>query len=143
MRRQDFRSSRSRSSASACVCLAHAGQQFLERISTYLTRRHLLAVAEGQTPAAVKAIIDIDLAELPSLDPTHRDYTRREETRTRRELDHLARLDLAEARDAADAFARRAGRWRLCLGKAVERDGRRPQVVDAVLRTAASERQRD
>ena len=41
----------------------------------------LLAVAQGQIPAAAAQIIDIDLSSLPELPQDHRDYQRRLETR--------------------------------------------------------------
>ena len=46
----------------------------------------LLAVAEGQTPASARRIIDIDLKTIPALDPSHRDYERRNEVRLRMRL---------------------------------------------------------
>ena len=41
----------------------------------------LLVVANGQMPAAAAMIKDFDLTKLPSLPHTHKDHTRREETR--------------------------------------------------------------
>ena len=62
-------------------CLAHAGTQFKEAAETRLSGRSLLGVANGLAPPAVEKIIDVDLAMLPSLPPTDRDYNRREESR--------------------------------------------------------------
>ena len=38
----------------------------------------LLAVAQGQIPAAAAQIIDIDVSSLPELPQDHRDYQRRD-----------------------------------------------------------------
>ena len=46
----------------------------------------LLAVAEGQTPAAARRIIDVDLRMMPELPSEHRDYERRNEVRLRARL---------------------------------------------------------
>ena len=60
---------------------AHAATQFLEAVEARWAARGLLVVANGGSPAAAKAIVDVDLALLPALPPTHRDFNRREEAR--------------------------------------------------------------
>ena len=45
--------------------------------------RGLLEVAQGGLPASAKYIVDVDITTLPALPPTHRDYHRREECRTK------------------------------------------------------------
>ena len=61
--------------------LAHEGTKFMDLAKPILAKMKLLAVANGQMPAAAAMIKDFDLTKLPSLPHTHRDYTRREETR--------------------------------------------------------------
>ena len=70
--------------------LAHQATQFREAAETALADRGLLAVAQGFPPPAAKCIIDIDLAELPELPQTHRDYHRRHETRIKAAKDNRA-----------------------------------------------------
>ena len=61
--------------------LAHEGAQWKEMADARLATRKLLAVANGQLPPAAKAIIDIDLKDLPELPVTDRDHHRRHEAR--------------------------------------------------------------
>ena len=61
--------------------LAHAAAQFKEKMHTALADKGLLATAQGGEHASVKAIVDVDLALLPSLPPGDREHHRREETR--------------------------------------------------------------
>ena len=58
---------------------AHDATTWMEQAEPRLGR--LLAVAQGQIPAAAAQIIDIDLSSLPELPQDHRDYHRRLETR--------------------------------------------------------------
>ena len=58
-----------------------------------LAKMKLLAVASGQMPAAAAMIKDFDLTKLPSLPHTHRDYTRREETRIKYQSQNEANND--------------------------------------------------
>ena len=60
--------------------LAHNGSQWLEAAEARLIGRALLAVANGELPASVKQIIDIDLTTLPPLPTTHPGHERRLET---------------------------------------------------------------
>ena len=60
---------------------AHAATVYIEGVEARWAARGLLVVANGGTPAAAKAIVDIDLSELPELPAGHRDYNRRIETR--------------------------------------------------------------
>ena len=61
--------------------LAHEGTKFMDSAKPILAKMKLLAVASGQMPAAAAMIKDFDLSKLPSLPHTHKDHTRREETR--------------------------------------------------------------
>jgi hypothetical protein len=62
---------------------AHAGQQYREQAEARFASLGLLAVANGQPHANVRAIVDVDLADVPALPVGHRDYERRMETRTK------------------------------------------------------------
>ena len=57
--------------------LAHAGQQWLEQAEARLAQAHLLSVARGGEPRAIKTIIDTPM--LPELDPSDREFSRRVE----------------------------------------------------------------
>ena len=61
--------------------LAHDGAVWKEKAEARLVTTHHLAIANGLDPPSVKAIIDIDLTELPELPTDHRDYNRRHESR--------------------------------------------------------------
>ena len=63
--------------------LSHAAALFLEKAEARLASLGLLAVAEGMPSEATKAIVDIDLDELPALEPTHKEYHRRQTDRTK------------------------------------------------------------
>ena len=63
--------------------LAHAAKQYREQAEARFAALGLLAVAKGQPYAATRAIVDIDLADLPLLPEGHRDYERRMESRTK------------------------------------------------------------
>ena len=73
--------------------LAHAATQFQEQAEARLANRGLLAVAEGHPPTAVKCIVDVDLTALPELPPSHRDYHRRLESRTKVEAQNTANAE--------------------------------------------------
>ena len=60
---------------------AHAATQYVEAVEARWAARGLLVVANGGTPAAARAIVDIDLTMLPSLPVASRDHHRREEAR--------------------------------------------------------------
>ena len=60
---------------------AHAATQYKEAAEARFAARNLLVVANGGTPAAARAIVDVDLRELPELPVDNRDYSRRLETR--------------------------------------------------------------
>ena len=60
---------------------AHAATQFVEAVEARWAARGLLVVADGGKPAAAKAIVDVDLAQIPALAPGSRDFHRREEAR--------------------------------------------------------------
>ena len=60
---------------------AHAATQFVEAVEARWAARGLLVVANGGKPAAAKAIVDVDLTQMPALPPDTRDYHRREEAR--------------------------------------------------------------
>ena len=60
---------------------AHAATQYKEAAKARFAARNLLVVANGGTPAAARAIVDVDLTELPELPVDNRDYSRRLETR--------------------------------------------------------------
>ena len=62
---------------------SHAAAQFQEKAEARLASLGLLAAAEGMPSEATKAIVDIDLDELPALDPTHKEYHRRQTDRTK------------------------------------------------------------
>jgi hypothetical protein len=62
---------------------AHAGQQYREQAEARFASLGLLAVANGQPHANVRAIVDVDLADVPALPVGHRDDERRMETRTK------------------------------------------------------------
>ena len=61
--------------------LAHAATQYSEQAETQLAARKLLVVAQGGYPASVKAIVDVNLGDLPELPAGDRDYNRRHEAR--------------------------------------------------------------
>ena len=61
--------------------LAHEGAQWKEMADARLATRKLLAVANSQLPPAAKAIINIDLSDLPELPVADRDQHRRHEAR--------------------------------------------------------------
>jgi hypothetical protein len=63
--------------------LAHAGQQYREQAEATLATLGLLAVANGQPHSGTRAIVDIDLDDVPPLPADHRDFERRMETRTK------------------------------------------------------------
>ena len=73
--------------------LAHEGTKFMDLAKPILAKMKLLAVASGQMPAAAAMIKDFDLTKLPSLPHTHRDYTRREETRIKYQSQNEANND--------------------------------------------------
>ena len=64
-------------------CLAHTASTYKEQLDARLTGLGLLAVAQGHPPASVGCIIDQPLDDLPALEPSHRDFHRREEARSR------------------------------------------------------------
>ena len=78
--------------------LAHDATAWLEQAEPRLGK--LLAVAQGQQPAAAAAIIDIDLGDLPELPHDHRDFQRRLETRIK-----------VQAQNDANAMKR----WTICM----------------------------
>ena len=51
---------------------SHAAALFLEKAEARLASLGLLAAAEGHPSEATKAIVDIDLDDLPALEPSHR-----------------------------------------------------------------------
>ena len=71
-------------------CLAHDAQLYQEQVEARFASRSLLVVAQGGSPPAADAIIDVDLAKLPSLPTTHRDFNRREEIRIKVETQNVA-----------------------------------------------------
>ena len=60
---------------------AHAGVGWLESAESRLAGAGLLHVARGELPAAAKRIVDVDLALLPELPASHKEYERRKEKR--------------------------------------------------------------
>ena len=52
--------------------LAYDATKFRERAETALASAGLLAVVQGEEPASVRSIIDVDLALLPELPPDDR-----------------------------------------------------------------------
>ena len=62
---------------------SHAAALFLEKAEARLASLGLLAAAEGHPSEATKAIVDIDLDDLPALEPSHREYHRRHTDRTK------------------------------------------------------------
>ena len=68
-------------------CLAHTASTYQEQLDARLTGLGLLAVAQGHPPASVACIIDQPLDDLPALDPTHRDFNRREEARSKAKVE--------------------------------------------------------
>jgi hypothetical protein len=52
--------------------LAHAGQQYKEQAEATLATLGLLAVANGQPHAGTRAIVDIDLNDVPPLPSNQR-----------------------------------------------------------------------
>ena len=62
---------------------SHAAALYLEKAEARLASLGLLAAAQGHPSEATKAIVDIDLDELPALDPSHREYHRRQTDRTK------------------------------------------------------------
>ena len=64
-------------------CLAHDAKLYQEQVEARFAARSLLVVAQGGSPPAADAIIDIDLSKLPPLPESHRDFNRREEVRIR------------------------------------------------------------
>ena len=71
-------------------CLAHTASTYQEQLDARLTGLGLLAVAQGHPPASVACIIDLPLDDLPALDPTHRDFNRREEARSKAKVANAA-----------------------------------------------------
>ena len=57
--------------------LSHAAAMFKEQVEARFAELGWLASAQGLQSESVKAIVDIDLASLPMLDETHREYNRR------------------------------------------------------------------
>ena len=62
---------------------SHAAALYQEKAEARLASLGLLAAAEGLPSEATKAIVDIDLDELPALDPSHKEYHRRQTDRTK------------------------------------------------------------
>ena len=60
---------------------SHAATQYKEAAEARFAARNLLVVANGGKPAAARAIVDVDLTELPELPVSNKDYSRRLETR--------------------------------------------------------------
>ena len=73
---------------------AHAGSQWVEMAEVRLTKRGLLAVAQGHDPPTVTSIVDIDLTELPELPQSHRDHHRRLEARTKIRTQNVANEEI-------------------------------------------------
>ena len=73
-------------------CLAHTASTYQEQLDARLTGLGLLAVAQGHPPASVGCIIDQPLDDLPALHPTHRDFNRREEARSKAKVANAARF---------------------------------------------------
>ena len=71
--------------------MRHEGVKWKEAAEKRLAGR-LLVVSKGQVPAAAAAILDIDMAEIPELDPSDAGFERRRELRirTRRENEQNA-----------------------------------------------------
>ena len=73
--------------------LAHAVQIYKEQVSARLAALGLLSVAQGEPSVEAKYIVDVDLRTLPSLPVGHRDYHRREETRTKIRTQNMANAE--------------------------------------------------
>ena len=69
---------------------SHAATAYKEQVEARLAELGWLAAAQGLQSEAVKAIVDIDLTRLPELEPTHREYHRRMETRIKVEAQNEA-----------------------------------------------------
>ena len=69
---------------------SHAATAYKEQVEARLAELGWLAAAQGLQSEAVKAIVDIDLTRLPELEPTHREYNRRMETRIKVEAQNEA-----------------------------------------------------
>ena len=81
--------------------LAHAASHYREQVDARLAELGLLSVAQGHDPASVKAIIDYDLAALPVLASTHKDFYRNMETRMKWEKENAANEEKRQAYGAA------------------------------------------
>ena len=53
--------------------MSHAAALYREKAEARFASLGLLAAAEGHQSEATKAIVDIDLSQLPALDPSHRE----------------------------------------------------------------------
>ena len=65
----------------APACLHHAYARWLRAANRWRPPREQWATPQGSARGETKAIVDIDLDELPALDPSHREYHHRQTDR--------------------------------------------------------------